>query len=329
MVQCCCPQRRKIGKDEYVYHSCGRCPACCQNIRNDWVQRMKHEAITSNGCLFLTLTFDDEHLGNNSVEKEEVQKFMKRFRYYAKEKIRYFAVSEYGKQFGRKHYHIILYNTDISDNPFYSVSYDSKKGGFWCYCRAWHDIKQSPIGHCFVKIPSDYDFAYTAKYITKSKQSKGRREFNNACGKNTEFTLVSRCPGLGKKWLDFNFDKLRKNPYIKSKQFKLRLPRYYEDKIYPKGSDEREQHMMEKQQILSERWKEAKKNHKQKHHTFEEYEKMQLEQLEKNLRRKCGEDNIEDTFSRYARKSYNDFYRNLEKRKREDCGAEEYSDVPF
>lgn len=329
MVQCCCPQKRKVGKDEYVYHSCGCCPACCQNIRNDWVQRMRHEALMSDGCIFLTLTFDDEHLPENTVNKEDVQKFMKRFRYYAKNKVRYFAVSEYGKKGGRAHYHIILYNTNMSDNPFYSVSYDAKRGGFWCYCRAWHDIKGQAIGHCFVKIPTDNDFAYTAKYITKSRQSKQRKEFNRTLGKNPEFTLVSRRPGLGKKWLDLNFDKLRKNPYIKSKQFKLRLPRYYEEKLYPKGSDEREQHMFEKQQLLAERWKEAKKNHKQKHHTFEEYEKMQLEQLERNLRRKNGENNIEDTFSRYARKVYNDFYRNLEKRKREDCGTEEYSDVPF
>lgn len=329
MVKCCYPQRRKIGRDEYIYHNCGRCPACCQNIRNDWVQRMKHEALTSDGCLFLTLTFDDEHLGQNSVEKEEVQKFMKRFRYYAKNKIRYFAVSEYGKQFGRKHYHIILYNTDLTDNPFYAVSYDAKKGGFWCFCRAWQDLKQSPIGHCFVKIPTDNDFAYTAKYITKSRQSKQSKEYNRNNGKNPEFTLVSRCPGLGKKWLDFNFEKLLEKPFIKNKQFKMRLPRYYEDKLFPKGSDEREQHMMEKQQILAEQYKEAKKNHKQKHHSFEEYERMQLEQLDKNLRRKQGEICAENSATRYYRKIYTDFYENLARRGKQDRGREKYSTVPF
>lgn len=329
MVKCCDPQRRRVGKDQYVYHNCGRCPGCCQNIRNDWVQRMKHESLTSDGCLFLTLTFDDEHLTHNTVDKKDVQLFMKRFRYYAKNKIRFFAVSEYGKKFGRAHYHIILYNTDLADNPFYAVSYDSKKGGFWCYCRAWCDNKGCPIGHCFVKIPSEYDFAYTAKYITKSRQSKRRKEYNMANGQLPEFTLVSRRPGLGKKYLDANFDKLIKKPYLQNKQFKMRLPRYYEEKLFPKGSDEREQHMMEKQQILSEQWKIAKEKHNQKYHSFEDYEKMQLQQLERNLRRKNGEDEKEDKFNRFARKMYNDFYRNLEERTRKYTTRTECSEVPF
>ena len=47
------------------------------------------------------------------LRKSDLQKFFKRFRYYAKkytkEKVRYFAVGEYGPVHFRPHYHILLY----------------------------------------------------------------------------------------------------------------------------------------------------------------------------------------------------------------------------
>ena len=47
------------------------------------------------------------------LRKDDLQKFFKRFRYYAKkytkEKVRYFAVGEYGPEHFRPHYHILLF----------------------------------------------------------------------------------------------------------------------------------------------------------------------------------------------------------------------------
>ena len=70
----------------------------------------------------MTLTFNDENLGDNNLEKSELQKFFKRLRKRHEKdinfKIKYLACGEYGKKRGRKHYHVILIGYNFNDTLY-------------------------------------------------------------------------------------------------------------------------------------------------------------------------------------------------------------------
>ena len=53
----------------------------------------------------------DIRSNNNSINKKDIQKFLKRLRYYFKgRRIRYYYVGEYGERTDRPHYHMALFN---------------------------------------------------------------------------------------------------------------------------------------------------------------------------------------------------------------------------
>ena len=60
---------------------CGKCEGCQVDKANDWSTRAILEASQYKDNCFLTLTYDNEHLPkNSSLEKKEIQKFMKKLR---------------------------------------------------------------------------------------------------------------------------------------------------------------------------------------------------------------------------------------------------------
>lgn len=78
---------------------CGKCLKCRSKYRLQWQLRLQHELDSYNGvAMFLTLTYDEKYLPyNNSLDKRDVQLFIKRLRkYYSDINIKYFAVGEYG-----------------------------------------------------------------------------------------------------------------------------------------------------------------------------------------------------------------------------------------
>lgn len=95
---------------------CGKCLSCLSRRRSSWSFRLNQEMRVSTSAHFLTLTYSDENLprsptGFPVVVKRDVQLWLKRFRKLLSPfKVRYFAVSEYGTQTFRPHYHVILFN---------------------------------------------------------------------------------------------------------------------------------------------------------------------------------------------------------------------------
>lgn len=95
-----------------TYSKCGSCKQCIAEKANNWVIRNDYESKAYKKICFITLTYKDNP---KFLIKKDLQDFIKRFRrrieYHGyKEKIRYFAVGEYGTLKGRPHYHIIIYN---------------------------------------------------------------------------------------------------------------------------------------------------------------------------------------------------------------------------
>lgn len=59
---------------------------------------------------FITLTYSDDHLGENRLDYTDFQLFMKRLRKLQNEPMGFFCTGEYGEKTKRKHWHAIVFN---------------------------------------------------------------------------------------------------------------------------------------------------------------------------------------------------------------------------
>jgi hypothetical protein len=169
-----------------------------------WSFRLVKEGERSNSALFLTLTYNTDHVpitknGYMTLDKTDLQKFFKRLRKLTHEKIRYYAVGEYGSNNQRPHYHCIMFNASarIVEN-------------------AW---KINNVG-------------YTLKYMTK--ESKIPMHKND--DRKKEFSIMSKGLGanyLTKQMIKWHKERLEERAYIPMKDGKkIAMPRYYKDKLY-------------------------------------------------------------------------------------------------
>lgn len=162
---------------------CGKCWFCRQKKRYRWVARLMMEHQTSDSSVFLTLTFDDDHLPNPPyVSKRDLQLFFKRLRkLISPRKIRYYACAEYGEERGRPHYHAIVYGLSLKDR----------------------DVVNSAWGQGFTSLDKVElgSIAYVAGYV--SKKFIHTKEFETTGEvKEKEFALMSRRPALGSGFIE-------------------------------------------------------------------------------------------------------------------------------
>jgi hypothetical protein len=125
---------------------------------------------------FTTLTYDQDHLpligGVPTLQKADMQGFLKRLRQRLPQKIRYFGCGEYGDQSGRPHYHLVIFNI---------------------YEHQWDAISASWDKGFIVNAPLTVQRAvYTARYTTK----KLIGQTTHKDGTDNEFATFSRHPGL-------------------------------------------------------------------------------------------------------------------------------------
>ena len=60
---------------------CGKCLACRIAKRTEWAMRMLHELSDYDDAVFVTLTYDEDHIpSNHSLKKSDLQKWFKRVR---------------------------------------------------------------------------------------------------------------------------------------------------------------------------------------------------------------------------------------------------------
>ena len=209
---------------------CGKCPECCKDYYTQWATRGSRELVQWETSLFITLTYDEEHLPHDrSLNKKHVQDFIKRvkkrFNSTKENPIRQIYCGEYGTQTLRPHYHVILFNVDFVDKRKH---YKSNSG---------HQVFTSEqLTHLWGKGNAEFGFAepssiaYLFKYILKKKTRKEKRqpltlELPEGCYDVThEFIEGSRNPGIG-AWLRGN-DSLKKG-YLTVNGVKKKIPKYY------------------------------------------------------------------------------------------------------
>lgn len=206
-----------------VHVPCGKCNQCLQNRRADWSFRLWNEMKVSTSAWFITITYDGKHQPTipfedyqlPTLDKEDVQKFMKRLRKHndatttrlgkARTTLKYYLVGEYGGKSFRPHYHIILFNLEPDTlNEIPSI---------------WG------LGHVSVGTCEPASIHYTTKYVLNKKDGWAPIA--------PPFSLISN--GIGKHYLRTNGHEHKKalqNFVVGNNGQKLRLPRYYKEAIF-------------------------------------------------------------------------------------------------
>lgn len=108
--------------DLRVTVACGRCVGCRIDRARDWQIRLLHESKLHRSSVFVTLTYDDQHLpANRSLVERDMVLFFKRLRKSRPGKhIPMFYCAEYGDRTFRPHYHAIVFGVDFPDKVRHS-----------------------------------------------------------------------------------------------------------------------------------------------------------------------------------------------------------------
>lgn len=203
--------------EKYLEVPCGKCLACLSNKRNDWAFRLEQEYKKSNGAVFVTLTYHPKFCPDFGLCKRHVQLYMKRLRKHYGEKLRYFAVGEYGTKTNRPHYHLIIFNYGNTDGRFQRE-----------LVQAWSTRKGESFGIVDIRNVNSARIMYCTKYVIQRGNHTSKQM-------SQPFMLCSRAYGLGAAYLtDAMVEWHRSNKANFTKVFgeKRRLPRYYKDKIW-------------------------------------------------------------------------------------------------
>ena len=249
--------RWRASGTEYKEIPCGKCIGCRIEYSRQWANRMMLELQYHDSAYFVTLTYSDDFLPRNPVSdqetgeykydsftlrKEHLSKFIKHVRkHFACQNIRFYGAGEYGSTTVRPHYHVIIFGLRLDDLVVYkrtpqgdilytSCSLNECWSNFIGYDS--HGVpRYDQIGWCVVSPVTWETCAYVARYVTK-KMSGPLGEWFVSNNMELPFSLMSRRPGIGKKWYDDHPYFWQESDFINVKSGvtarKFRPPRYFE-----------------------------------------------------------------------------------------------------
>lgn len=209
---------------------CGQCIECRQNKAREWQCRLAEEIQTHKYNYFVTLTFAPKELEEickktglkecNAVAGYAVRHMLERYRKDNKTSLRHWLITELGHEgTERIHLHGLLFTeTELEMGPINDNNLRTWK--YWKY------------GHIYVgDYVNEQTINYISKYITKiDTDHKGF------------IGQILASPGIGKAFIerleDFKstrYDYVPKNAsdyYRLQNGCKIKLPRYYKNKLY-------------------------------------------------------------------------------------------------
>lgn len=207
MSYCKTPTIRNANTAHRSYGACGKCEDCQRRRRAQWIGRLTLEHVWQvhhhgNECaIFLTLTYNQESLTDESLTKRDLELFWKRFRTNTRKSVRYFCSGEYGSVNGRKHWHCLVWGPNLRSTITrtlrpYSTGTSPKLETLDLtaqFTEAWQN------GFVQLSTVNPQRIAYAAKYATK-RNSKHEPQL-----------VYSRMPGLGRPYLEYIARKLAKS----------------------------------------------------------------------------------------------------------------------
>ena len=197
---------------------CGKCLACRIARRQEWSMRCLHELSQFDKAVFVTLTYDNEHLPPfGSLVLADLQKFYKRLRkeatkvYGRSYKIRHYSCGEYGDNFGRPHYHAIIFGLGLIPSDKDMIRWK------WSH------------GSVFFGTVTPDSISYVCQYIDKKYTGDKANE---------EYTVKNRAPifkicslGIGRGYLEQNKEQMIEMGYCTVGGRVHSFPRYYLEKL--------------------------------------------------------------------------------------------------
>lgn len=250
--------KRDYSEFDPILLPCGNCKGCRLDQSRTWADRMCLEFDHTKKAVFLTLTYDNDHLRVNkfgvpTLVKSDLSTFMKDLRgnkYYENKQIRFYGCGEYGDRFGRPHMHVILFGVDLSDftdggfiGSFQVPEFFLGRNDHKLYYAGQNELKQiyyrSPHldnivwkkGRVCITEFSWKSAAYVARYVRK--KLKGELEYlYDDYDLQAPFALMSRKPGLAGYFMDDHPEK----DFFEENKFsfngKVRpIPNYLFDKL--------------------------------------------------------------------------------------------------
>ncbi|UPW40802.1 replication initiator protein [Sigmofec virus UA08Rod_6800] len=229
-MRCLSPILIKNARGEIMRVSCKQCISCRLNRSQEWTIRLMDELKDRDYAVFLTLTYDDEHLPRVSdeyatLDYKDVQLYWKRVRKALGKdyRIRYYVCGEYGTKFGRPHYHAIVYcdfNNCVSGMRLqFERRLQEVLRMFWSY------------GFVYFGDVNPRSCAYVARYCVKLLTGKASKYYSER-NIRPEFARQSRRPGIAGEHVHKFAEEYRRFKCKRWKGKDVALPRFYKDKTY-------------------------------------------------------------------------------------------------
>lgn len=227
---------------------CGKCLDCRIARRYERACRIMLESKMYSSSVFITLTIAPENIGFNDLAEDNFTQFQKDFRAkygqakycnirdrgtkregktYSKtfKKFKFVKTGEYGGEFGRKHYHAIIFNHSFRDA--YDTGFFSKKGN---PIYSSHELEKL-WGLGTVQVENlTFDLAlYVGQYITNGWDDDQSTDLETGLIRKKEFSTMSH--GIGLAWLKKYYKSVLSIGKISLDDRDVPIPRYYHKKM--------------------------------------------------------------------------------------------------
>lgn len=218
-------------RDLPVTVACGRCIGCRLERSRQWAVRLMHEAQLHADGVFLTLTYDQQHLpAGGTLVKKHFQDFMKRLRkLYPPRSVRYFHCGEYGSRTRRPHYHAIVFGVQFADQVFFK-----EKNGHRLFIseqlmRLW------PFGSSLIGAVTFESAAYVARYCVEKMHFFGEFEYEHidletgeVLPVQEEYVTMSLKPAIARNWFEQFKGETYRDDSVVMRGIEMKPPKFYD-----------------------------------------------------------------------------------------------------
>lgn len=232
------PSVSKMAEYEMIETPCNKCVSCDMlRALRQAVQLHCELRTTDTRSYFLTLTYDNEHLPEDfSVDKQELQRFIKRLRKWHtknnKGKMRYKSQGEYGGMFGRPHYHLAIFNLELTDLQLIGSEANYPAYESETLSKIWGKGQVHLIDLVFencLYITTHHIEQKTSDSV-KTHEKPIRHPLTNKLitERKPEFSTQSSKPGIGKQFFEKYMSDMYPSDFLTYKGQKMPVPKYFD-----------------------------------------------------------------------------------------------------
>lgn len=196
---------------------CGKCLACHLNRAREKGIRAWHESQNHEESIFLTLTYDDDHLESDKLIVAHSQNFIKRLRKSLNQPISVVTTGEYGTKTKRPHWHYLIFGFSPKDREKARETDFGPTFTSGTIDNLWEHRGRHEIGAVTLESAS-----YVARY--------GAKALGNVDPDFKPHHRTGSKRALGKRWIEANHRHCFENGFIVLPDgSRGKIPRYYVD----------------------------------------------------------------------------------------------------